>query len=139
MRSVKSQVIRRFANWIQNERGAVTVDGILWVPVYGLFFALIVDTSLMFNGQSQAQRVIQDVNRLASWGYYRTETEVEDRSRAVLAHLTTNATIETTIDTANGTITTFASIPAADLMAIGMIARFANIQVTVGAAHAIEG
>ena len=70
-----------------------------------LFLTLIVDTSLMFNGQSQAQRVIQDVNRLASYGYYRDETEVEDRGRAVLAHLSTTATVEATIDTTNGTIT----------------------------------
>lgn len=139
MTGASNRLFQRLSAWLRCEKGAVTVEGVLWVPVYGLFFTLIVDTSLMFNGQSQAQRVIQDVNRLASYGYYREETEVEERGRAVLAHLSTNATVETTIDSANGTITTFASIPAADLMAIGLIAKFADVNVTVGSAHAIEG
>ncbi|NND17464.1 MAG: hypothetical protein HKN98_02695 [Silicimonas sp.] len=138
MAVTSSDIFRRISEWVRCERGAVTVEGVLWVPLYGLFLTLIVDTSLMFNGQSQAQRVIQDVNRLASYGYYRDETEVEDRGRAVLAHLSASATVDATIDTTNGTITTFASLPAADLMAVGLIARFTNMQVTVGAEHAIE-
>lgn len=139
MTRAKDILIRRLTAFLGCETGAITVEGVLWVPVYGLFFTLIVDTSLMFNGQAQAQRVIQDVNRLASYGYYRDEAEVEARGKAVLSHLSASATVDATIDTSTGTITTSATLPAKDLMAIGIVAAFTNLTVTVGAQHAIEG
>lgn len=139
MSAVRSKVLRRVAAFLGNEKGAVTVEGVLWVPVYGFFFALVADTSLMFNGQAQAQRAIQDLNRLASTGYYLTEAEVEARGAAVLSHLSANAAVVATIDPDAGTISTVATIPAGDLMAIGMIAQFTNITVTVTAQHIIEG
>lgn len=135
---VSVTVLRRVAAFLRGQEGAVTVEGVLWVPVYGLMLILIADTALMFNGQAQAQRVIQDVNRLASSGFYLTEEEVEARGKAVLAHLSANATVDATIDTANHTISTIATIPASDLMAIGWIPQFVNIQVTVSAQHLIE-
>lgn len=138
MSAVRSSVLRRVAAFLCNEKGAVTVEGVLWLPVYGFFFVLIADTSLMFNGQAQAQRVIQDLNRLASTGFYISEDEIEDRGAAVLSHLSADADVQVTIDTANGLISTVATIPAGDLMAIGLITKFSNITVTVTAQHIIE-
>jgi Flp pilus assembly protein TadG len=132
-------VTRTLSRFLKASDGAITMEGVLWVPVYAFFLTFIVDTSLMFNGQAQAQRVIQDLNRLASYGYYRTEAEVEARGQIVLAHLSSRATVDATIDTTTGTISTTATMPAADLMAVGLIAKFTNIQVTVGAQHMIEG
>lgn len=138
MRIVPLSVLRCATDILRNQSGAVTVEGVLWLPVYGFFLVLIVDTSLMFNGQAQAQRAIQDLNRLASTGYYVSEEEVEDRGAAVLSHLSANASVQATIDTTNGTISTIATLPAGDLMATGLIAKFSNITVTVTAQHVIE-
>ncbi|WP_211312669.1 hypothetical protein, partial [Silicimonas algicola] len=41
---------RRINSFFRQDTGAVTVEGVLWVPIYGVFFALLVDVSLMFNG-----------------------------------------------------------------------------------------
>lgn len=139
MSLVNVSVLRRVAAFFRSDEGAVTVEGVLWLPIYGFFFTLIADTSLMLNGQAQAQRAIQDLNRLASSGFYVTEQEVENRGKAVLAHLSANATVEATIDTTNGTISTVAVLPAGDLMAVGLITKFSAIQVTVTAQHSIEG
>lgn len=139
MSSVNVKVMRRVTAFLRADAGAITVEGVLWLPIYGFFFALIADTSLMMNGQAQAQRVIQDINRLASTGFYVNEEEVEARGEAVLAHLSANADVTATIDTANGTISTIATLPAADLMAIGLISKFTSLTVTVSAQHVIEG
>jgi Flp pilus assembly protein TadG len=139
MSLVNVLIMRRVAAFFRSDEGAVTVEGVLWVPIYGFFFALIADTSLMLNGQAQAQRAIQDLNRLASSGFYVTETEVEVRGKAVLSRLSANATVDATIDATNGTISTVAVLPAGDLMAIGLITKFSAIQVTVTAQHSIEG
>lgn len=138
MSRVTSNIFQRAAAFLRNDTGAVTVEGVLWLPVYGFFLVLIADTSLMFNGQAQAQRAIQDLNRLASSGFYLTEDEVEERGEAVLSHLSANVNVDATIDSANMTISTVATIPAADLMALGLISSFADITVTVSAQHIIE-
>ena len=139
MSLVNVSVLRRVAAFFRSDEGAVTVEGVLWLPIYGFFFALIADTSLMLNGQAQAQRAIQDLNRLASSGFYVTEQEVENRGKAVAAHLRANATVEATSDMTNGRISTVAVLPAGDLMAVGLITKFSAIQVTVTAQHSIEG
>lgn len=138
MSHVNLSVLRRVTAFLRDSTGAVTVEGVLWIPVYGFFFTLIADTSLMFNGQAQAQRVIQDVNRLASSGFFRSEEEVEARGKVVLAHLSANVTVEATIDSDAKTISTVATIPAADLMAVGLITKFSDITITVTALHGIE-
>lgn len=124
--------------FLKNDDGAITIEGVLWLPFYALFLVMIVDVSLMFNGQAQAQRTIQDINRLASSGYYTTEAEVEERARALLGHLSSNLTVDATIDETTGVISAKATIPASDLMAIGTIPTFTGITVQVGARHLIE-
>ena len=138
MSLVQGSVTRRVTAFFGDDEGAVTVEGVLWLPVYAFFLTLIVDASLMFNGQAQAQRAIQDLNRLASSGFYVTEEEVEERGEAVLSHLSANAEVDATIDTTSGLISTVATIPAADIMAVGLISKFTSIRVTVSAQHVIE-
>lgn len=128
----------RLHAFLAGETGAITVEGVLWVPVYGAFFTLIADVSLMFNGQSQLQRVAQDINRLASSGYLVDISVMEERAEASLSHLSGNAEVKTTIDSDTNIVTTTITVPAADLMAIGLISAFTNMDVTVRAYHLVE-
>jgi Flp pilus assembly protein TadG len=124
--------------FLRDENGAITIESVLWLPIYALFLVMIVDVSLLFNGQAQAQRTLQDINRLASSGYYVSEADVEARARSLLGHLSDQLTVDATIDTNLGVITATASMPASDLMAIGTLPKFADIRITVGAWHMIE-
>ncbi|MDA9865093.1 pilus assembly protein [bacterium] len=135
MPAIRLNLIKRFSTV---EDGAITVESILWVPVYAFFFAFIVDVSLLFHSQTQVQRVLQDVNRLASTGFLVTEAEVEDRVRASLNHMTTSATVESTIDSATNLITTTATVPAGDLMAVGIVSKFTNLDLNFTAQHVVE-
>ena len=134
---------RRLRYLLLKETGAVTVEGVLWVPIYGVFFALIVDVSLMFNGQSQMRRIVQDVNRLASNGYLaRTPAEIEvaseTRALASLQHLSSNAVVETIVDDDLKIVTTVATIPSSDLQATGILAVFGGMNIVVTAYHVME-
>ncbi|MEO9826215.1 MAG: TadE/TadG family type IV pilus assembly protein [Paracoccaceae bacterium] len=131
-------ILKSVATFLEDNDGAISIESVLWLPVYTFFLVMIVDVSLMFNGQAQAQRVLHDINRLASTGYYTSEEEVESRANALLSHLSANVSVDATIDTASGTITAVASMPASDLMAIGTIPNFSQFNVTVGAWHLIE-
>ncbi len=134
---------RRLRYLLLKESGAVTVEGVLWVPIYGVFFALLVDVSLMFNGQSQARRIIQDVNRLASTGYLGDmdepaliERAAEDRATASLSHLSSAAEVEATI--VDNVVSIVATIPGSDLQATGFLSFFSDIEVVVSAYHLVE-
>lgn len=135
MSAASLNMIRKF---FVKEDGGITVEGVLWIPVYVFFFGFIADVSLMFNSQTQVQRALQDVNRLASSGFLVTEEEVEDRIQAVIGHLTTRATVDTTFDTANGVVTTTATVPASDLMAIGLVSTFASFDLNFSSQHVVE-
>lgn len=130
------RVTKNLVNFIKESDGAITVEGVLWVPIYAVFMALIVDTSLMFNGKAQAQRTLQDINRLASSGYYRTEEELEERAAVLLSHISDNVTVDARFD--NDVINAVATMPASDLTILGVMSTFTNNQITVGARHLIE-
>lgn len=123
-------------NFLKKSDGAITVEGVLWLPIYAVFMALIVDTSLMFNGKAQAQRTLQDINRLASSGYYRTEEELEARALLMLSHMSENVVVDATFD--NGVVNAIATMPASDLTILGVMSTFTDNRITVGARHLIE-
>ena len=132
---------RRVNSFFRQDAGAVSVEGVLWVPIYGVFFALLVDVSLMFNGQSQARRIVQDVNRLASTGYLgdepaEIELASEARALASLSHLSAAAEVETTV--IDNVVSIVATIPGADLQATGFLSILSDIQVVVSAHHLVE-
>lgn len=130
--------LKKLMSFRRDESGGLTVEGVMWLPIYAVFIALIADVSIMFNSQTQVQRAVQDMNRLASSGFYLTEEEIEARVALSLSHLSQNVTVDAQIDETNHTIVTLASIPAKDVMAIGIIGIFGNIQLSAGAQHLIE-
>ena len=132
---------RRLSSFLRHDTGAISVEGVLWVPIYGVFFALLVDVSLMFNGQSQARRIVQDVNRLASTGYLgdepaEIELASEARALASLSHLSAAAEVETTV--VDNVVSIVATIPGSDLQATGFLSILSDIQIVVSAYHLVE-
>ena len=68
--------ILRIARFARDEAGGITAESVLWIPVYMVFFALIVDVSLVLNAQAKARHIVQDANRHASTGYLVTEDDL---------------------------------------------------------------
>jgi Flp pilus assembly protein TadG len=134
--------LRRFFlnRFLREADGAITVEAVLWVPVYLVFFALITDVSLMFHGYSKALRVAQDTNRQASTGYYVEETDLEAITLANLQSFAPNATVKTTLDelAASPHVITNISVPSSDLLAVGLIGVFAEINIQVSSVHLLE-
>ena len=145
-----SKPLRRFgpARFLRENEGAITVEAVLWVPVYLIFFALITDVSMMFHGYSKALRIAQDTNRHASTGFLRAandseseeETKLEAMASANLTFFAPNATVSTVLDTAATTphVITNISIPSRDLQIIGLFGVFANIDIKVSSVHLLE-
>ena len=66
------QVTRRFLG----ERGAVTVDGVVWLCVFVVMFAFATDASLLFQRQAIIQDVAREIARAVATGAM-TDTEAQ--------------------------------------------------------------
>ena len=137
-----SGLLRRF---VRDQRGSASVESVLWFPAYMLLFVLIADVALVFHGQANAQRLVQDANRLASTGWWidksddnDDETDIKLGLKAYVEDALTAANIAggvATVTINNKVITTTLTIPASSLDAVGMFDVISGATVTVRTQH----
>ncbi len=120
----------------KNEEGTATVEFVIIFPIFLLLLALIADASLIFFGQANALRAVQDANRSFSVGRYTTEGETESSIEAALSNFSSNAVATSTVS--NGSITSSVSFPAADLTSLGLITQLVDFSLNVTSEHLVE-
>ena len=137
MRNIRStafaSVLAKFRN---QETGAATVEFVIWIPMIALVFAIVADTAMIFGGQAQVLRVVQDANRAMSIGRLRTVAETQDMILAGIINIAPHASVTTTVDA--GLISSTVLIPVTDLTATGLVDSFTNFNVAVFAQHLAE-
>lgn len=126
----------RLRPWMRGEDGSVSVEAALWLPIFMGLILLITNTSLVFYGQSQAMRVVQDANRAFSTGRLATEAEVQAFVVERLAPLTAQPIVETVVH--QGVIYTTAQLPVEDLAHIGTLNMFSGYHVNVASQFFVE-
>ncbi|MFY0632923.1 MAG: pilus assembly protein [Vannielia sp.] len=122
--------------FVKDEEGAATIEAVLWMPVMIALLCFAVDVSLIFFGQNQAYRVVQDANRSLSTGRLGTAGEVEQYVQANLSAMTPNATIRASV--VDGMVSTVVRMPSSDLAITGMLSALMNTTITVGGRHLVE-
>lgn len=115
--------------FLRQEKGTATVEFVIWLPIVMLVFAIIVDVSLIFGGEAQALRIVQDANRGLSVGHFQTIDAAKAYVLAQVKPLSANATINITVT--NGVINSRLTMPAADLMSTGFYDNLLLLNVTV--------
>ena len=132
------QVLATFARrFTRNEEGSASVEVILWMPIMALVLAVIMNISLVFFGESQMLRVVQDANRAFSLGRFADMDETEQYVINQLAYLGATLSVNSTF--AGGFITTSLTAPATDLMPLNfMQSAFNGVNVTVSAQQIVE-
>lgn len=128
---------KRFPEFLNSEDGTATVESVLWFPIFMVVFFLAFDTSMMFAAETEAVRVVQDANRLASIGRLDTESDIETYVENSLSALSPNAIATTTISSV-GVIRTTVRIPASDVGKIGAFEAFKDLTLTISAEHLKE-
>lgn len=124
------------AEFGRKEEGTATVEFVLWLPVIAFLFGLIADTAMIFGGQAQVLRVVQDANRAMSIGLVRNVDDTQSMIRAGIVGIAPNASVATTVHA--GVIRSTVSIPVTDLTATGLVDSFTDFNVTVFAQHLAE-
>ena len=122
-----------FSRFRDDERGVATVESLLWMPLFFYLFILITDVSFIFYGKAQALRIVQDGNRAYSVNGFPNNAAAGAYIQGQLRQFAPNATATTSIISPVGVISTTATIPANDLMAVGAIPQFVGLVVNVTA------
>ena len=118
MMRLRLRVTSYLCRFRRSTDGSATVEAVLWLPLFVLFFVMIADVSFAFHRQTQIMRVVQDGNRAFSVGRLEDVAELETYLKTRLSTFTENAEVTSFIDT--GTITTQVRVPIEDVVAVGM-------------------
>ena len=119
--------------FLRESDGTITVEAVLWVPIYLMFFAFIVDVSNIFHGQAKAMRMAYDGNREASLGVLNDADATQAAILSRVQSFSPNATVQTVFYT--DSITTKVVMPSSDLAIIGTLGVFMDIDVTISSVH----
>ncbi len=68
-------LVKKLRRLAVRDDGTATVEAVLWLPVFLLFFCLVADAALVFYNKNQIHRLVQDTNRRLSVGCRRTAGE----------------------------------------------------------------
>ena len=120
----------------KDERGTATVEFVICVPVFVMLLGLVVDTSLVFAGEEQALRVVQDANRSFSIGRIKTISETQTMIVDGLKSMSPGVTAVTVVNA--GVITSTATMPAQELSSFGILNVYGSTKVKVTAQHMSE-
>jgi Flp pilus assembly protein TadG len=123
----------------RQEDGTATVEAVLWFPIFIAVFGLMVDSAMIFHGQSKVLRVVQDANRKLSIKSLETDADVEAYINAQLAAINvTPSRTEALSDPTTGIVSTLVVVPAREFQILGYFSALTNLQVPVTAQHMRE-
>lgn len=77
----------------KSEDGSFTIEMVIWMPIFVIILAIIMNVSMIFFHESQMLRITQDAVRAFSLGRV-TEAEAEQIIADQLAYLDTNMSID---------------------------------------------
>lgn len=126
---------RRFA---RDDAGSVTVEAVLWLPLFFGFLMLVADVSMAFYGKAQAFRLIQDTNRALSVGVMKTAAQAQTSLQGAMDSYIGARKSRVTVVCGSGRVSTRVVIPIQNLMIFGALASGWGRNITVGAAGFIE-
>ncbi len=136
MTACNLRLSNRLLRAFQREDGNATVEAVLWMPIYMALFGMIIDVSLVFGGQSDVLRIVQDTNRAVSLGRFDSLEAAQANIETKILAISSSAIV--TVEVIDGVISSVVVIPASDLTATGLFDGFADVNVVVRAQHLSE-
>ncbi|MBT8415954.1 MAG: pilus assembly protein [Silicimonas sp.] len=123
----------------RRQDGTATVEAVLWFPIFIAVFGLMVDSAIIFHGQSKVLRVVQDANRKLSIKSLKTDAEVVAFINNELNQIgITPTTTVAQSDAITGIVSTGVQVPASELQLLGYFSVLTNLDLTVTAQHMRE-
>ena len=121
----------------RDERGAVTVEAVLWIPLFIFVVMLITNAALAFYAKGEASRIVQNANRAYSTQVLGTKDAVETWVEGAFTR-SVNDDATTTISADKTLVTTQLSFPVRDVVAFNLVSIPVSWKITVRSEHYVE-
>jgi Flp pilus assembly protein TadG len=120
-----------------DERGGVTIEFVLWAPVFAALIAGATDISLAFMNQSNFWNVARDTARIVSrHGMDADEAKAYAEANAIFGNATPTALV--TIDTDVNEVIVTITAPATTIDAFGIFGIFKDTVIKAEVRHNLE-
>jgi Flp pilus assembly protein TadG len=135
-----TRFVSRFA---QDEDGGVTVEAVIWLPVFFFVLMMITDASMAFFSRAQAYRILESGNRAFSLSDTSTkavtETWIETQFRNQFKRASAaNVDAVTTTDKTGGTVSTTLTYRARDVVPFNTLGVMSGWTISVQAQQFVE-
>lgn len=125
--------VRRF---FRRDSGTASVEAVIWLPVFIIFFKLLVDATMIMFGQAQALRVVQDLNRGISLGMIQNEAQIDSFVARHLPRYSSVAVVNSSVS--QGVVSTRMTIPSSNIVAANTFSLLPSFDINVSAQHLVE-
>lgn len=119
-RLFKSRGFKRFR---KAETGAVSVEFVLWVPVFILILAITVDASILFKTQANMWTVARDVGRQMSTGLY-SNTQATTYAQEQFAAWGISGSVN--VSQTNDNVSVTVSVPVSAVVPFNIVGAFTD-------------
>ena len=137
MRLPFSDLTRFVGRFARDESGAVTVEAVIWIPVFFFVLMLITDASLAFFSRAEAFRIVQNGNRAYSVGDLASTAAVETWVEGAFTRSKSDDAT-TTISTDKTLVTTQLSFPIVQVVAFSTFGLPSTWKIVVSSQHYVE-
>lgn len=125
------------------EEGSVTLEAVLWFPIYAFVIAFILDVSMIFSNAAKVQRMVQDGTRAFSFGAFSTGGvpdcgKLETWLLARIQPLSPSATVSCDDTSITNMVRVQAVVKSGELDLSGATGRLGNFDMGVQIEHMIE-
>ena len=129
---------KSFRRFLRRDSGNMSVEAVLWLPMFMLLMIVIVDATMVFSRRAQAIRIVQDTNRGMSMYRLTTELEAQDFLLSRIQQFSPTAQASTVYDPTTGLIRTALAMPLHEIDAMGFFDLFPQFQMVIVLFHARE-
>jgi hypothetical protein len=127
---------RDLSAFSRDEHGSATIEAVLWLPFFILFFVMVLDAAMIFANQARILRIVQDGNRAYAVGGIAdcdaAKVWVESRVQPLAPSAVASC------DRSSGISTLEVSMNSGDLDLSGAAGVFGGLSVVARSQHFVE-
>lgn len=138
---MRSRLASLWGRFVRTEDGSVTVEAVLWFPMFIWLMMIIADASLAFFAKAEAFRIIQDGNRAFSTKAIASVDTVDEVEAYILGEFgdySKDATAVTETVSGGTIVRTRLSIPVEDVVLFNTMGVPRGWRMSVQSQHYVE-
>ncbi len=131
---------RRIRAFGSDQSGSVTIEAVLWLPLFVMFLIMLADASTIFMNEARILRIVQDGTRRFATGSITDCAALESWLEARISPISPGVAASCAPDPTPGSLVYISgvSMPSGELDLSGATGLFANLNIVLQSQHFLE-